>query len=117
DALGVGLYTLLPGAPPFAGADMAVQLASRLQVEPSEPSRMNAAVPPDLDRIVLMALARDPARRFQSAAAFRDALRQLGTRSRDDTQVMRRAELMKAAAAARAEARPTATPRLPHSRG
>jgi serine/threonine protein kinase len=103
-ALGVVLYALLTGAPPFAGGDVAAQLAARLRVEPSEPSRLNPAVPPDLDRTVLMALLRDPTRRIPSAAAFRDTLRQIGQRSRVDTQVFRRPAL--AAATAQEETSP-----------
>lgn len=75
-ALGAVLYEILTGEPPVS--------------EPREPSRRNPSVPPDLDEIVLTALAPDPDRRYQSLAALRDALRQVGKRSINDTQVMRR---------------------------
>jgi serine/threonine-protein kinase len=40
----------------------------------SPPSRYNEDVPPDLDAVVMTALERDPARRWQTAAAMRTAL-------------------------------------------
>jgi outer membrane biosynthesis protein TonB len=45
------------------------------------PSRQNASCPPELDRVILNALERDPDRRLPSAAAFRTALDNLAARA------------------------------------
>ena len=41
---------------------------------PKAPSELNPAAPPELDQLVLKALANDPAERYQSAQEFRQAL-------------------------------------------
>jgi Protein kinase domain len=72
--LGCVLYELLTGAPPFV-ADSPVAVASRQVSEPPEPpSRRNRKVGPTLEAVVMTALAKDPARRFQTASAMGQAL-------------------------------------------
>jgi eukaryotic-like serine/threonine-protein kinase len=72
---GVVLYELLTGEKPFPGSIEAI--AFKICYEdarpPSEISKLE--IPPALDAIVAMALAKDPAARFQSAKAFNRALR------------------------------------------
>ncbi|MHA3684968.1 Stk1 family PASTA domain-containing Ser/Thr kinase [Leucobacter sp. HY1908] len=69
------LYELLAGEVPFRG-DTAVAVAyQHVSERPTPPSEINANVPPELDRVVLYGLAKDRAKRFQTAAEFRDALR------------------------------------------
>lgn len=77
-ALGAVLHELLTGRRLFAGAtgDAVVQAVRAARAAP--PSRANRAVPPELDRIVLRALAREPADRFARARDLRDALGALG---------------------------------------
>src|SRR6185503_5073512 len=71
--LGVLLYQLLTGARPFQ-ATTAVELSREIcELEPTRPSASTAdslrkQVRGDLDRIVLMALRKEPARRYGSAA-------------------------------------------------
>ncbi len=73
-ALGAVLYHALCGRPPFAGSTPIAVSLSQLKENPAPP-RTHV---PDLDeaweKIVLKALAKDPAHRFQSARALRDAL-------------------------------------------
>ncbi len=76
DVYGVGclLYELLTGTVPFTGQDP-VAIAYRQVGEPVRPpSQLAPAVPPDLDAIVLKALAKDPLDRYQSAADLRSDL-------------------------------------------
>ncbi|UOQ59387.1 Stk1 family PASTA domain-containing Ser/Thr kinase [Leucobacter rhizosphaerae] len=72
---GVLLYELLTGDVPFRG-DTAVAVAyQHVSERPKPPSERKSDVPPELDRVVLYALAKDRAKRFQSASEFREALR------------------------------------------
>jgi eukaryotic-like serine/threonine-protein kinase len=67
---GVVLFELLTGDVPFTG-DTPVEIAMKhLSEIPDAPSHRRRDVPPDLDLIVLRALAKDPADRYQSAAAM-----------------------------------------------
>jgi len=72
---GVLLYELLTGDVPFRG-DTAVAVAyQHVSERPTPPSERDEAVSPELDRVILHALAKDRARRFQNASEFREALR------------------------------------------
>ncbi|MBO2988686.1 Stk1 family PASTA domain-containing Ser/Thr kinase [Leucobacter tardus] len=72
---GVLLYELLAGAVPFQG-DTAVSVAyQHVSERPTPPSERDSEVTAELDRVVLHAMQKDRARRFQSASEFRDALR------------------------------------------
>ena len=81
-ALGCVLFEALVGHAPFVGERMAVML-SHLNDEPPRPSVLAPSVPPELDDVVLGALAKDPAERHAStgalAAAARTALDRLGS--------------------------------------
>src|SRR5213595_867889 len=66
-SVGVVLYELLTGVVPFTG-DTPVEIAMKhLSTVPEPPSASRAEIPRDLDMIVLRALAKDPAERYQSA--------------------------------------------------
>lgn len=73
-ALGAVAYELLTNEALFDAADDlgVLEKVKRAPIPP--PSRKNRDVPRDLDAVVLTALERDPARRWQSAAAMRNAL-------------------------------------------
>jgi eukaryotic-like serine/threonine-protein kinase len=73
-SIGVVLYELLTGAPPFE-ADSAVTIALKQVAEdPLPPRRRNPAVSPALDAVVMRALRKDPGERYQDADAFIAAL-------------------------------------------
>jgi len=66
-SVGVVLYELLTGVVPFSG-DTPVEIAMKhLSSTPEPPSAKRSEVPRDLDMIVMRALAKDPADRYQSA--------------------------------------------------
>ncbi len=67
---GIVLFELLTGEVPFTG-DTPVEIAMKhLSEVPDPPSELRAEVPYDLDNIVLRALSKEPAERYQSAAAM-----------------------------------------------
>jgi eukaryotic-like serine/threonine-protein kinase len=66
-SLGVVLYELLTGKTPFEG-DTPVEIAMKhLSNTPKPPSQLRKDIPPELDMIVLRALAKNPDDRYQSA--------------------------------------------------
>ncbi len=74
-SLGVVLYEMLAGRPPFAGDNVNAILYQVLNGAPPLPSSYHPNLPHGFDRIVARALAKDPDKRFQSAAEMAAALR------------------------------------------
>jgi serine/threonine protein kinase/tetratricopeptide (TPR) repeat protein len=66
-SLGVVLYELLTGRLPFDGPSAVAILDATLHQQPLPPTRLAPGLPPILDAIVLKALAKDAAYRYQSA--------------------------------------------------
>src|SRR4051794_5325774 len=66
-SVGVVLYELLTGKVPFTGESPVEIAMKHLSAPPPPPSELNPDVPEDLDKIAMRALAKDPARRYQSA--------------------------------------------------
>lgn len=73
-ALGLIIYECLVGRIPFEGSSAAAVALARLHVDPVDPRRYRADVPPSLATTVMRALRRDPGERFDDAAEFRAAL-------------------------------------------
>ncbi len=77
DVFGLGalLYECVAGRAPVAPGTMEQILHRVLIDEPAPPRRLRPGIPRDLEVVVLKALEKDPARRYQSAAAMADDLR------------------------------------------
>ncbi|MDP9319713.1 MAG: serine/threonine protein kinase [Chloroflexota bacterium] len=72
--LGLVLYEMLVGKPPFTSANAAVLLRDHVVRQPVPPSHVRPSLPKEVDAIVLKALAKDPALRYQKATEVSDAL-------------------------------------------
>jgi eukaryotic-like serine/threonine-protein kinase len=65
------LYELLTGRPPFLGDSPVAIAYQHVRENPVPPSRLDPEIPAWADSIVLRAMAKDPAQRYQSAADMR----------------------------------------------
>jgi tRNA A-37 threonylcarbamoyl transferase component Bud32 len=72
--LGLVLYEMLVGKPPFTSGNAAVLLRDHVVRPPVPPSHLRPSLPKDVDAIVLKALAKDPGLRYQKATELGDAL-------------------------------------------
>ena len=73
-SLGVVLYEMLAGEPPFTGATVQAMIARRLSETARPLGTIRETVPPWVDHAVAQALAKAPADRFSTAADFARAL-------------------------------------------
>jgi serine/threonine protein kinase len=69
-SLGVMLYQMLTGQQPFKGGNTHVILYQILQTEPERPGTLNPSLSPALDRVILRALAKEPADRYPTCTAL-----------------------------------------------
>ena len=87
-ALGVVLYEMVCGRPPFTGeTDMAVAL-KHITTNPPAPGVVRAGVPRPLEELVLRAMAKAPEHRYQSADELRLALLAIDLRAGEATAVV-----------------------------
>ncbi len=74
-SLGLTLYELLALRPAFDETDRNKLVKQVMHDEPVRPRKLNQAVPRDLETVVLKAIARDPAHRYQTPAEMADDLK------------------------------------------
>jgi len=74
--LGVVVYALLTGEPPFTGSSAAV-MRGVLDEEPTPPSEMNSEVPTEVDELVMKALEKEKDERYESSVTLRKKLDRL----------------------------------------
>jgi serine/threonine-protein kinase len=73
-SLGIVLYELATGKPPFDGGPPLAIALRQVEEAPRLPRELNPNLPPQLEAVILKALAKAPADRFQSAAELAEAL-------------------------------------------
>lgn len=73
-SLGIMLYEMLTGKKPFAASDSGTVIYRILTEEPIRPRAIRPGIPRDLETICLCAINKDPAKRYESAVAFRQDL-------------------------------------------
>jgi serine/threonine-protein kinase len=80
-SLGIVLYEVLVGHPPFLGSSSGKILVMHINNRPPDPLESGVEVPRRLAAIMDRALAKDPAERFQSAKEMLDELALVGGES------------------------------------
>jgi beta-lactam-binding protein with PASTA domain/tRNA A-37 threonylcarbamoyl transferase component Bud32 len=70
-SLGIVLYEMVVGRPPFHGENPVAIAYKHVREQPEPPTLRNPSIPADYEAIVLKALAKSPADRYQSADELR----------------------------------------------
>jgi serine/threonine protein kinase/Leucine-rich repeat (LRR) protein len=73
--LGVVLYEIIVGKPPFDTGNIYQTIYAVLHNEPEKPRKISKSVPHDLEVIILKCLEKQPTRRYSSAEALADDLK------------------------------------------
>jgi serine/threonine-protein kinase len=73
-SVGVSLYELVTGKRPFDGESQFAIMSAHLQKTPVQPITIDPSLPPELNDLIMLSVQREPGARFQTAAAFRNAL-------------------------------------------
>jgi len=85
---GCVLYELLTGQPPFTGDSPVAIAYQHVREDPIPPSQIDPDIPPWADAIVLKAMAKDPAHRYQSAGEMRADIQRAMSGIPTDAQTM-----------------------------
>ena len=76
-SLGVILYAMVTGHSPFQGDSATTVCFKVANREPVPASALDLNLPPELDDVIGRAMAKDPAKRYQSGSEFAEAVAQL----------------------------------------
>ena len=74
-SMGVMAFQMFSGRLPFLGKSFGELLTQHLQKEPPKPRSLNPNLPPEIEAVILKALKKRQADRYQSMGEFADALR------------------------------------------
>lgn len=78
-SLGITLYQMLTGAPPFKAPEKSDYelMKQAMETIPQKPSAVNPSIPASVDAVVMKSIAKDPDQRFQRVKEFKTAVQQL----------------------------------------
>src|SRR5271157_4640120 len=76
-SVGVSLYQMVTGQRMFSATSSFSIMEAQIKQTPRPPIEFVPTVPKTLNDVIMMAVSKDPAQRFQSADAFRNALSQI----------------------------------------
>jgi serine/threonine protein kinase len=105
-SFGAMLYEMVTGSRAFPGASTAETLSAVIRAQPTPPSTVIAAIPGDLEKVILRCLRKDPQRRYQHIDDVKVALEDVKEESDSGAQGtapairIRRSSVMAAVAAA-----------------
>jgi len=77
-ALGIVLYEMLTGRPPFDGDTPVAVAMQHIQDQPTPPAQLNPNIPPDLDALILRCLEKEAEKRYQDGNELVHALEMVG---------------------------------------
>jgi eukaryotic-like serine/threonine-protein kinase len=73
-AVGVLLYEMVTGKPPFDADSALDMMVKHVKDPPTRPSMRVPRLPPDLERVILKAITKEPSARYQTARHLQEAL-------------------------------------------
>ena len=73
-SLGIMLYEICTGTPPFLGSNPAAIMNQHVNTIPASPALINPTLPPALITVIMRSIAKDPSLRFPTALALVTAL-------------------------------------------
>src|SRR5438876_462511 len=76
--LGIVMYEMLTGHPPFDGKSAVVVAMQHIQDQPVPPGQFNPNIPTELEEIILHCLEKSPGSRFSDGSKLARALEKLG---------------------------------------
>jgi serine/threonine-protein kinase len=74
-SVGISLYEMVTGEKPFHGDSNFSIMSAHIQQTPRPPVELHPGLPAGLNEVILTSIAKAPEQRFQSAEAFRNALK------------------------------------------
>ena len=84
-SFGAMLYEMATGTKAFAGPSVADTLANVLRAQPTPPTQIAAALPRELERLILRCLKKEPERRYQLMLDVRNELQEIKEESDSGT--------------------------------
>lgn len=84
-SMGITIYKLVTGEVPFNASTEFALMMAQVEAPPTPPSRLNPAISPELEAVILKSLRKRPAERYQSIKEFTEALVNLMGEERTET--------------------------------